>query len=72
MKLLSILNFKAVGYAFLYLNLVFWTFQVAYGSYGEAEPTAGNILLVAGIIFSAIGIFLQMKFKPNYILWEKA
>jgi len=71
MKLLSILNYKAISWALLYMAIVLTTFQIAYGSYTESEPYTGNILIVAGAIFVVFGIFLQMKFKPNYILWEK-
>jgi|GEM_PF-2262294 len=71
MKLLNILNYKALGLSLLYLALILVTFQISMGSYGENEPQAGSILMVAGLIFSIIGVFLLMKFKPTYILWEK-
>ncbi|MDA7848176.1 hypothetical protein N8972_01670 [Sulfurospirillum sp.] len=71
MKLLSILNYKALGYTFVYLALTLTTFQIAFGSYSESEARTGDILMVVGVVFVIIGILLAKKFKPNYILWEK-
>lgn len=72
MKLLKILNYKSLCCLAAYLFVLWMTFDLAIGSYGESEPIAGNMLIIVGTIFVAIGVLVSMKLKPKYILWEKA
>lgn len=43
------------------------TLSAAFGSYGEAEPHAGNILFTAAGVILVIGLGLYYKFKPTLL-----
>lgn len=62
------LNIKPFLWTLLWLLPTLATWDLAFGSYGESEPKAGNILVGAGILFLLLGAFLYRKYKPTYIL----
>lgn len=65
------LNYKAILWTLVWLIPTLMTWDVAFGSYGESEHHAGDILVGFGIVFLVIGIILYMKFRPIYILSQK-
>ncbi len=59
------LNYLNIVLIFGWFMTFILTFQLAFGSYQESEPQAGNILFVASAVILAIGVFLYFKYKPK-------